>query len=143
MSHIYQPVMLRELLTRGGEASVQQIARALLAEDRSQVEYYERIATGMVGPVLTRRSIATKELRLYRLNGAHQLSDPERQTLIDLCDAKIRSSISNDAPTRGHTGESQTAICPAHCATRCSSRQTSVAHFAEFRLTRRPWKSIT
>src|SRR3712207_1513813 len=53
MSHIYQPVMLRELLTRGGTASVREIAKALLAEDRSQVEYYEQITTQMVGRVLT------------------------------------------------------------------------------------------
>ncbi len=43
MSHIYQPVMLRELLASGGRASTRQIARALLAEDRSQIEYYEQI----------------------------------------------------------------------------------------------------
>ena len=41
MSHIYQPVMLRELLKRNGAATVTDVARALLAEDRSQVEYYE------------------------------------------------------------------------------------------------------
>ena len=112
MSHIYQPVMLRELLTRGGEASVQQIARALLAEDRSQVEYYERIATGMVGPVLTRRSIASKDRRLYRLNGAHQLSDPERRTLIDHVRCEDRSLSRTSAPTRGHTGESRNGYLP-------------------------------
>ena len=43
MSHIYQPVMLRELLQRKGAASVKQIAKALLNEDRSQVEYYSRL----------------------------------------------------------------------------------------------------
>jgi ATP adenylyltransferase len=36
MSHVYQPVMLRELLRRKGAATVNDIARALLAEDRSQ-----------------------------------------------------------------------------------------------------------
>ena len=40
MSHIYQPLMLKTLLERGGRASVQQIAQALLSEDRSQREYY-------------------------------------------------------------------------------------------------------
>jgi hypothetical protein len=32
--------MLRELLDRGGRASRKDIARALLNEDRSQLEYY-------------------------------------------------------------------------------------------------------
>jgi hypothetical protein len=33
MSHVYQPVMLRELLNRNGRATVAEIARALLNED--------------------------------------------------------------------------------------------------------------
>ncbi|HEV3210589.1 MAG TPA: hypothetical protein VGY91_10020 [Chthoniobacterales bacterium] len=40
MSHVYQPVMLRELLSRNGRAAVADIARALFNEDRSQIEYY-------------------------------------------------------------------------------------------------------
>jgi hypothetical protein len=32
MSHVYQPVMLRELLSRNGRATVADIARALLNE---------------------------------------------------------------------------------------------------------------
>lgn len=39
MSHIYQPVMLMELLSNGGSAHVSTIAKALLARDVSQVEY--------------------------------------------------------------------------------------------------------
>ena len=49
MSHVYQPVMLRLLLGRNGGASVQDIARALLNEDRSQLEYYSEITKNMVG----------------------------------------------------------------------------------------------
>ena len=40
MSHIYQPVMLKVLLEGGGQASVEDIAKALLGYDQSQVEYY-------------------------------------------------------------------------------------------------------
>ena len=42
MSHIYQPVMIRELLTKGGIASVRDIASAFLSRDESQLEYYEQ-----------------------------------------------------------------------------------------------------
>ena len=49
MSHIYQPVMLRELLLSDGQATVEQIARALLSYDQSQVEYYEIRTKNMVG----------------------------------------------------------------------------------------------
>jgi len=43
MSHIYQPVLLIELLSRQGSASTTEIAKALLGHDVSQVEYYEHI----------------------------------------------------------------------------------------------------
>ena len=62
MSHVYQPVMLREILQRGGAASVTDVARALLAEDRSQIEYYEQVAKNMVVRVLTNnRGITEKD----------------------------------------------------------------------------------
>ena len=43
MSHIYQPVMLIEILKKNGSASTNEIAKALLSHDISQVEYYEHI----------------------------------------------------------------------------------------------------
>jgi ATP adenylyltransferase len=49
MSHVYQPVMLREPLNRNGRATVAKIARALLNEDRSQIEYYSEITKDMLG----------------------------------------------------------------------------------------------
>ena len=54
MSHIYQPVMLKVLLENDGQASVEQIAKALLGHDQSQVEYYSiRIKTPVVPKTLT------------------------------------------------------------------------------------------
>ena len=41
MTHIYQPVMLIELLKSNGTADREQIAKAILSHDRSQIEYYE------------------------------------------------------------------------------------------------------
>ena len=62
MSHVYQPVMLLELLSRNGSASVEQIAKSLLLHDRSQIEYYESITKNMVGRVLTKnRGLTDKE----------------------------------------------------------------------------------
>jgi len=43
-------IMLRELLSRNGRASISEVARALLNGDRSQIEYYSEIAKNMVGP---------------------------------------------------------------------------------------------
>jgi ATP adenylyltransferase len=90
MSHIYQPVMLRELLKRNGAATVTDIARALLAEDRSQVEYYEQITKNMVGRVLTaNRRMTEKDGAIYRLKDFSRLSKQEIDDLSQLCEAKV------------------------------------------------------
>ncbi len=63
MSHIYQPVMLMELLKGGGRSSVADIAKSLLAHDQSQIEYYEEITKNMVGDVLTAKNGITRKLK--------------------------------------------------------------------------------
>lgn len=94
MSHIYQPVMLIELLERRGSASVTEIARALLGHDVSQVEYYEHITKNMVGKVLTNsRGITSKEKNQYTLIGSEELTDDERSQLITLCQNKIEEFL--------------------------------------------------
>ena len=90
MSHVYQPVMLRELLKRKGTATVTEIAKALLAEDRSQVEYYEQITKNMVGRVLTaNRGITRRDGAIYQLNDFSHLSNDEIDDLVALCDIKV------------------------------------------------------
>ena len=49
MSHIYQPIMLSQLLENEGRATVTDIASAILRHDPSQVEYYENITKQMPG----------------------------------------------------------------------------------------------
>ena len=66
MSHIYQPVMLMELLKQKGKAAVSEIAKTLLVRDKSQVEYYEHITKNMVGRVLTKsRGLTSKDKDEY------------------------------------------------------------------------------
>jgi len=40
MSHIYQPLMLMELLGRSSPAPAQDVARRILGEDVTQIDYY-------------------------------------------------------------------------------------------------------
>ena len=89
MSHIYQPVMLMELLKRRGNASRREIASALLQRDESQLEYYERIVTTMVGRVLIDRKIVSKEQDVYSLNGFDELTTSQIEHLLGLCDDKL------------------------------------------------------
>ena len=91
MSHVYQPVMLAELLKSNGKATVRQIARAILEKDSTQVEYYESITKNMVGQVLTkRRGITSKTGDTYTLDGFGQLTTEQVHELLDLCRQKIR-----------------------------------------------------
>src|SRR4029453_11780871 len=60
MSHIYQPLMLRTILQGGGTATARQIAAAFLAEDESQLEYYEAITNRMPGKVLRRHGVVER-----------------------------------------------------------------------------------
>lgn len=94
MSHIYQPVMLEVLLRQGGTASTEDIAKALLSYDRSQVEYYELRTKMMVGKVLTQNGVVEplKEGRRivgYRLTTPNELSEDELAALTKLCHQRL------------------------------------------------------
>lgn len=65
MSHIYQPVMIRKLLTANGNATDKEIATLLLQYDPSQLEYYQSITNRMVGKVLRGHKIVDKTGSIY------------------------------------------------------------------------------
>ncbi len=91
MSHIYQPVMLIELLKHNGQASVEQIAQAILNRDPTQIDYYSEIVKNMVGRVLTKnRGITDKEGNQYKLKDANELNGEQVLELINLLEDKIR-----------------------------------------------------
>jgi len=94
MSHVYQPVMIRNLLKNKGKADSAKIAKDLLAYDVSQVEYYQLITKNMVGKVLTNnRGITYKDGDVYQLNGFDNLSAEEQKELISICEEKIDAYI--------------------------------------------------
>lgn len=91
MSHIYQPLMLIEMLKNGDrKATVKDIAQAILNKDPTQIEYFSQVVKKMVGRVLTKNhEIATKEKDIYSLIGSEELSSEQVQELIQLCEQKI------------------------------------------------------
>ena len=73
MSHVYQPVMLRVLLERGGYANVEDIAKALLSHDQSEIEHYKDRTKNMVGRILAKNGIVEpikngRKIAGYKLN---------------------------------------------------------------------------
>jgi ATP adenylyltransferase len=98
MAHVYQPLMLRALIERGGVATLRDIALSFLVHDESQIEYYVEITKRMPGPVLTRHQLVKREADGYRLiSDIKQLTTAEIQELVRLCD----EAVANYAGRRG------------------------------------------
>ncbi len=89
MSHIYQPLMLMELLGRSSPAPAEDIARRILGEDVTQIDYYTERVKRMVGKVLTGNGITSCEKGIYALVGGDALSDAERDELQQLCRQRL------------------------------------------------------
>ena len=86
MTHIYQPAMLIHLLSNGGRATVSDIAKAILARDPTQVEYYEAITRRYPGRVLSHnRGLTERNGETYSLKGFEELTDSEVSKLIEIC----------------------------------------------------------
>lgn len=95
-SHIYQPVMLIELLQNNGKRTVTEIAKSFVNRDPTQVEYYSNVVKNMVGKVLTKnRGITYKEGETYHLSGIRDLSADQREDLIQLCQQRLQGYESN------------------------------------------------
>lgn len=97
MSHVYQPVMLQLLLENCGVASTEDVAKALLSYDRSQVEYYEIRTKNMVGKVLTQNGVIEPVKDGRRIVGyklaASDLSEQETAALVELCRQRLSAYI--------------------------------------------------
>lgn len=89
MSHVYQPVMLKELLNSGGIANEEKIALALLEKDPTQVDYYIQRVRNMVGKVLASRGITSRVRDEYSLLGFKSLTSEQVLSLVELCDRKV------------------------------------------------------
>jgi ATP adenylyltransferase len=97
MSHIYQPVMLKALIEKGGEATIEDVAKALLSYDQSQIEYYSLRAKNMVGKVLANNGVVEqvrkgKKIIGYRLTTG-VLTEAQGAALTALCDQSITDYI--------------------------------------------------
>ena len=119
MSHMYQPLMLMELLGRRSPAPAQDVARRILGEDVTQIEYYTEHVKRMVGKVLTGNDITRCEKGTYALVGGEELSDAERDQLLDLCvSASTRfasSAVRRCSPTGAVTAHRSTARSSTEC----------------------------
>lgn len=89
MQHIYQPVMIRTLLTSDGIATVRSIAEQFLQKDESQIEYYMYITKSMPGKVLAKHGIVKYESGRFVLELEDRLTPEQKAELIALCEKKV------------------------------------------------------
>lgn len=91
MSHIYQPVFLITLLENNGRCHQEKIAKGLVAQDITQIEYYTKITNNMVGKVLRNHDIVKRDktTKEYSLIDCENLSNESKNQLIELCKKRL------------------------------------------------------
>ena len=67
MTHIYQPLMIRTLLSSDNTATVEDIARAFVNSDPSQLEYYKQIAKRWPHITLRKHNVIKYDKGVYTL----------------------------------------------------------------------------
>ena len=91
MQHIYQPVIIKHLLSTEGMASIENITKTILDFDVSQYEYYKRILSTTPNKVLTKHNIARYSKGVFTLDASYSnLTDEEKQELIQSCDEQLQ-----------------------------------------------------
>ena len=88
MQHVYQPVMIKSLIQSNGKATPEKIAKAFLAKDQSQIDYYTEITKVMPGKVLRKHKIVDFQNGSFTLN-LTKMSEEQKAELIKICDEKI------------------------------------------------------
>ena len=83
MSHIYQPLMLIELIKGSGKTTGRKIAKSFLEYDESQIDYYSHITKIMPFQVLSKH---IKELKRNKENYFFEdfdLDENQKEELIE------------------------------------------------------------
>ena len=92
MSHVYQPALIRALITTGGTATLRQLAQAFLAEDESQLIYYEKRIKEMPVKVLRKHGVINVEGPLVSL-ALPPLTLEQRAVIRMACEQRLQSFI--------------------------------------------------
>jgi len=151
MSHVYQPLMLMELLGCRSPAPAQDVARRIMGEDVTQLEYYTERVKRMVGKVLTGNGITRCEKGTYALVGSEALSDagtwpkasvaePLRDELLQLCCQRLDTfrmqrgeevgCLLTQKPAASGTGAATARRSAARSKTGCSPAPGAAANAA-------------
>lgn len=89
MSHVYQPLVILELLERGGTATDRELAERLLRADEGQLEYYEQVLRKMPARVLRSHRVIAQTLDGWELVGWELMTAAERRALRSACEERL------------------------------------------------------
>lgn len=92
MQHIYLPLLIGELVDSGGSATLRQLALSVLANDESQVMYYEKRLKEMPLKVLNKHGIISRDGDLISLN-IEKLTFEQKSELKMLCQKALGEFI--------------------------------------------------
>jgi len=93
MSHIYQPLMLIELIKGNGKASARNISKSFLSYDETQIDYYKKITNLMPFKYLSKHLNEVKKSKDNYLFEDFDLNENQKDELIKLCYEKLQNYI--------------------------------------------------
>lgn len=92
LSHVYQPVLIRSLVDAGGQATLRQLAQAFLAQDESQLLYYEDRIKKMPFKVLKKHGVVEGHGDLVSLT-TKKLDLQQRARIRMLCEQRLQDFV--------------------------------------------------
>jgi len=93
MSHIYQPLMLIELIKNNGKATARNISKSFLSYDETQIDYYKKITALMPFKYLSKHLNEIKKSKDNYLFEGFDLDEIQKDELIKLCNEKLQNYI--------------------------------------------------
>ena len=93
MSHIYQPLMLIELIKGNGKASARNISKSFLSYDETQIDYYKKITNQMPFKYLSKHFNEIKKFKDNYQFEDFDLNENQKNELIELCNEKLQNYI--------------------------------------------------
>ena len=92
MSHVYQPALIRALVSAGGVATLRQLAQSFLCEDESQLVYYEKRIKEMPVRVLRKHGVITTQGQLVSL-AIPPLTIEQRARIRIACEQRLQAFV--------------------------------------------------
>ena len=93
MSHLYQPLLIKELVENGGKATIRQLAIFFLKHDESQIRYYEKRLKDMPIKILSKHGILNRKDDFIELMTSN-LNFEQKSEIRKICEEKIHEYVS-------------------------------------------------